>query len=106
MDSLRLYRGAQLVREVVLGERPLELGSALGCDLNVDDPDVAARHWLAMRANGTVVAYDVTGSGRTEARHLPSGERVALGRHHSVEGGCEPGALSSLRSGDPAALLA
>src|SRR5689334_11936298 len=47
MDSLKLYRGEQLLRQVALGERPLEVGSALGCDLSVDDPDVNAHHWLA-----------------------------------------------------------
>ena len=106
MDSLRLYRGEQLVREVSLGERPLELGSGLGCDLNVDDPEVAARHWLAMHARGTVVAYDVSGGPRADPRHLPIGERIALGRHHSLERVCEPGPVARLRSGDTAALLA
>jgi len=104
MESLKLYRGDQLVREVALGERPLEVGSALGCDLSVDDPEVEARHWLTMHARGTVVAYDVSGTRRAEARHLPIGERVALGRHHSVERAYAAGSAARLRSGDTAAL--
>ena len=103
MEALRLYRGDQLLREVLLGERPLEVGSALGCDLSVDDPEVNARHWLAMQAHGTVVAYDVSGARGSEAQHLPIGERVALGRHHSLERayGVQP---PLVRSGDTVAL--
>jgi DNA-binding NtrC family response regulator len=104
MESLRLYRGDELLREVVLGERPLEVGSALACDLSVDDPEVEARHWLTMHARGTVVAYDVSGTRRGEARHLPIGERVALGRHHSVERAYAEGRTPRLKSGDTAAL--
>ncbi|HMI92463.1 MAG TPA: sigma 54-interacting transcriptional regulator [Polyangiales bacterium] len=104
MESLKLYRGDQLVREVQLGERPLEVGSALGCDLSVDDPEVAARHWLTMQARGTVVAYDVSGTRRAEAQHLPIGEHVALGRHHSVVRAYAAGSPARPRSGDTAAL--
>src|SRR6476661_8509385 len=84
METLKLYRGEQLVAQIALGERPLELGRASGCDLVVDDPDLAARHWLAVRRTGTVIAYDVSAGRRGRPRHLPLGLPVALGRHHSL----------------------
>jgi DNA-binding NtrC family response regulator len=84
METLKLYRGEMLLAQVALGDRPIELGRASGCDLVVDDPEVAERHWLAVRRHGTVMAYDVRSGRRARARHLPLAERVALGRNHSV----------------------
>jgi DNA-binding NtrC family response regulator len=84
MDTLKLYRGDQLLAQVVLAERPLELGSGRGCDLVIDDPEIAERHWLTMRRLGTVVAYDLSAGRRARARHLPLGSKVPLGRDHSV----------------------
>src|SRR5437762_4497213 len=98
METLKLYRGELLVTQLELGDRPLELGRAPGCDLVVDDPEIAERHWLAMRRFGTWVAYDV-GAGRCgRSQHLPLGERVALGRDHCVlrESG-PPSHVSALR---------
>jgi DNA-binding NtrC family response regulator len=94
METLKLYRGDQLLTQIVLGERPLELGRGPGCDVTLDDPELAERHWLAMRKLGTVVAYDVSVGRSREPRHLPLGQRVALGRDHSVvreEGGAGRG---------------
>src|SRR5262245_32663433 len=84
METLKLYRGDTLLAQVVLGDRPIELGRGSGCDLVVDDPEVAERHWLTVRSRGTVVAYDVRVGGRARSRHLPLAEHVALGRNHSV----------------------
>src|SRR5262245_2129702 len=84
MDLLKLYRGEQLLTQVVLAERPLELGRAPGCDIVVDDPEVAERHWLATRRLGTVVAYDVAAPRPARAQHLPLGQRIPLGRDHSL----------------------
>jgi DNA-binding NtrC family response regulator len=84
METLKLYRGEQLLAQVALGERPLELGRGASCDLTVDDPELAERHWLAMRRLGTVVTYDVSAGRPTSPRHLPLGQRVALGRDHSL----------------------
>ena len=84
MEILKLYRGDTLLAQVALGDRPIELGRAPGCDLVVDDPEVAEHHWLAVRRHGTVVAYDVRAGGRARSQHLPLAERVALGRNHSV----------------------
>jgi DNA-binding NtrC family response regulator len=83
-DTLKLYRGDQLLTQIALGERPLELGSGSGCDITLDDPELAERHWLAMRRLGTVVAYDVSGGRGAKPQHLPLGTRVALGRDHCV----------------------
>jgi DNA-binding NtrC family response regulator len=84
METLKVLRGELVLAQVVLAERPLELGRARDCDLVVDDPEVAERHWLAMRRLGTVVAYDVSAGRNARARHLPLGARVQLGRDHSV----------------------
>jgi len=85
MESLRLYRGDELLSQVVLGERPLELGRAPSCDIVIEDPGVAERHWVALRKHGTLMAYDVSGARTGKALHLPLGERVPLGREHCVE---------------------
>jgi DNA-binding NtrC family response regulator len=84
METLKLFRGDQLLAQVSLAERPLELGTGRGCDLVIDDPEIAERHWLAMRRLGTVVAYDVSSGRRARPRHLPLGSRVPLGRDHSL----------------------
>jgi hypothetical protein len=84
METLKLYRGDQLLTQVLLGERPLELGRDSGCDITLDDPELAPRHWLAMRRLGTVVAYDVSAGRRAHPRHLPLNQRVLLGRDHSL----------------------
>src|SRR5262249_53730447 len=84
MDTLKLYRGEQLLRQVVLGERPLELGRGPGCDVTLDDPELAERHWLAVRRLGSAVAYDVSCGKGGEARPPPLGHRVARGREHSM----------------------
>jgi DNA-binding NtrC family response regulator len=100
METLKLYRGDQLLAQVALGERPLELGRAVSCDLVVDDPDLAARHWLTVRRLGTVVAYDVSMGRRGQPQHLPLGMRVALGRDHSVLREHHPRASSDAKHAD------
>ncbi len=84
MEELKLYRGEQLLAQIALGEWPLELGRAAGCDLTVDDPELAERHWLALRRFGTVLAYDVSRGRSRSPLPLPLGQRVALGRDHSL----------------------
>ena len=84
METLKVYRGGALCAQVVLGERAVEFGRAASCDVVVDDPELAERHWLAVPSKGTVVAYDVSTGTRPRARHLPVGERMALGRDHSL----------------------
>lgn len=84
METLKVYRGGALCAQVVLGERAVEFGRGASCDVVIDDPELAERHWLAMPRKGTVVAYDVSVGTRPRARHLPIGERMALGRDHSL----------------------
>jgi transcriptional regulator with AAA-type ATPase domain/pSer/pThr/pTyr-binding forkhead associated (FHA) protein len=82
---LVLYREETVVMRLPLGERPLELGRAPGCDLVLDDPELADRHWLVMRQRGTVVAYDVSKHARRlHSQHVPLGQRFAVGRHHAL----------------------
>jgi transcriptional regulator with AAA-type ATPase domain len=89
METLKLYRGDTLLAQVALADRPLELGCGAGCDLIVDDPAVACRHWLVMRQLGGVVAYDVSQGPSSRAQPLPLGHPVAFGRHHSLVRGEE-----------------
>jgi two-component system response regulator GlrR len=82
---LVLYREETVVMRLPLGERPLEVGRAPGCDVVLDDPELAERHWLVMRQRGTVVAYDVSKHARRlHSQHVPLGQRFAVGRHHAL----------------------
>jgi transcriptional regulator with AAA-type ATPase domain len=82
---LVLYREETVVMRLPLGERPLEVGSAPGCDVTLDDPELAERHWLVMRQRGTVVAYDVSSRARrVRSQHVALGERFAVGRHYAL----------------------
>jgi hypothetical protein len=82
---LTLYREDTLVMRFTLGERPLEVGRAPGCDVVLDDPELHERHWLLMRQRGTVVAYDLSERTRANAaQHVALGARLALGRHHAL----------------------
>jgi transcriptional regulator with AAA-type ATPase domain len=93
MESLVLYRGALRLACIPVGDRPVEIGRARGCDLVVDDPEVADRHWLAMPREGTLVLCDVSrgARGRAGTRRLPFGTRTPLGREHAVERVAERG---------------
>jgi transcriptional regulator with AAA-type ATPase domain len=85
MPMLVLYREETVVMRLPLGERPLEVGRAPGCDVVLDDPGLADRHWLVMRQHGTVVAYDVSKHARRiHSQHVPLGERFAVGQHHAL----------------------
>jgi two-component system response regulator GlrR len=82
---LTLYREQTVMLRLALGERPLEVGRAPSCDIVIDDPDLAERHWLLMRQRGTVVAYDVsTRERRTRSQHVALGQPFAVGRHHTL----------------------
>jgi transcriptional regulator with AAA-type ATPase domain len=82
---LVLYREETVVMRLPLGERPLEVGRAPGCDVTLDDPELAERHWLVMRQRGTVVAYDVSSRARrVRSQHVALGQRFAVGRHHAL----------------------
>jgi transcriptional regulator of acetoin/glycerol metabolism len=86
MEMLELYRAGALLARYPLGTRALEVGRASGCDVAVEDPDLAARHWLLLRRRGTVVAFDVSSGRRqrTSEYPLPTGRDIPLGRHHAL----------------------
>ncbi len=84
MEILELYRRGKLVGRYALGQRGLEIGSGSSCDLVVDDPAVAAHHWLVMARNGTVLAYDVSRGrrGRAFGQPLARDADFGLGTDH------------------------
>jgi transcriptional regulator with AAA-type ATPase domain len=86
MEMLELYRAGELVARYALGARSLEIGRALSCDVAVEDPEVADRHFLLLRRRGTVVAYDVSAGRRQRVVEypLPLDRAVPLGRNHTL----------------------
>ena len=48
------------MREFALPERALEVGSAVGCDIVVHDPEVAERQLLIQARQGTVFFKNTT----------------------------------------------
>jgi transcriptional regulator with AAA-type ATPase domain len=86
MEILELYRRGELLGRYELA-RNLEVGRAAGCDVVVQDDEVAERHWLVMRCDGSVMAFDVA-AGRRERRQgrpMPLNAEVALGREHAIK---------------------
>ncbi|MCG8556821.1 MAG: sigma 54-interacting transcriptional regulator [Proteobacteria bacterium] len=84
MNTLRVYRGGELIHDARLGSCPLEIGSAADCDLRVQDPEIGPRHWLVREQAGSVVAYDVGGGKSRRSLPLPLAQPVPLGRHHRL----------------------
>jgi transcriptional regulator of acetoin/glycerol metabolism len=86
MEMLELYRAGELLARYELGARTLEVGRALGCDVAVEDPDLADRHWLLLRRRGTVVAFDVSSGKRQRIQEypVPVDRAIPLGRNHAL----------------------
>jgi transcriptional regulator with AAA-type ATPase domain len=86
MEMLELYRAGELLARYELGGRAIEVGRALGCDVAVEDPELAERHWLLLRRRGNIVAFDVSAGKRQRAIEypLPMDRTVPLGRHHAL----------------------
>jgi transcriptional regulator with AAA-type ATPase domain len=86
MEMLELYRTGELVARYVLGARSIEIGRAWNCDVAVEDPELAERHFLLLRRRGSVVAYDVSAGRRQRVVEypLPIGRAVPLGRDHEL----------------------
>jgi transcriptional regulator of acetoin/glycerol metabolism len=86
MEMLELYRCGELLARYELGDRGIEVGRALGCDVAIADPELAQRHWLLLRRHGTVVAFNVSAGRRQRAIEypLPLGRSVPLGRDYAV----------------------
>jgi transcriptional regulator with AAA-type ATPase domain len=86
MEILELYRRGELLGRYELA-RNLEVGRAPACDVVVQDEEVAERHWLVMRCDGSVMAFDVA-AGRRERRQgrpVPLNAELALGREHAIK---------------------
>ncbi|HET8933308.1 MAG TPA: sigma 54-interacting transcriptional regulator [Polyangiales bacterium] len=86
MEMLELYRAGELLARYALGARTLEIGRALSCDVAVEDPELADRHFLLLRRRGTVVAFDVSAGRRQRVVEypLPLDRAVPLGRNHEL----------------------
>ena len=86
MEMLEVYRCGELLARYELGDRALEVGQALGCDVALADPELARRHWLLLRRHGTVVAFDVSAGKRQRSIEypVPLGRSVPLGRLHAL----------------------
>ncbi|MDB4989459.1 MAG: Response regulator of zinc sigma-54-dependent two-component system [Myxococcaceae bacterium] len=98
-NSLVLLRDGTELEERVLGDHPIEIGSAATCDLVVDDRALAARAYPVQARGGTVWLHDLV-QARSDARVLPLGCPQPLGaRHHLMRKFTEP-ARSSARKQD------
>ena len=86
MEMLELYRAGERVARYALGARTLEIGRAWSCDVAVEDPELAERHFLLLRRRGTVIAFDVSSGRRQRVVEypLPLDRAVPLGRHHEL----------------------
>jgi transcriptional regulator with AAA-type ATPase domain len=86
MEMLELYRCGELLARYELGARALEVGRAAGCDVAIEDPEIADRHWLLLRRHGTVIAFDVSAGKRQRSIEypVPLDRAVPLGRHHAL----------------------
>ncbi len=103
MDMLEFYRGDLLLARCELGGRAIEIGRALGCDIVIDDADLVDRHWLIMRKQGTVVAFDVSGGKRQRAAEypLPIARVVPLSREYSLKRVLAPDVPAPRVPGEP-----
>ena len=96
MNIIRLFRGSEAIGSWVLGSRPLEVGRAASCDIAIEEAEIAARALLVLPQHGSVFLRAIDDSGALcEARVMPLGTRVAVGRHHALRRDYEPGGRSS-----------
>jgi transcriptional regulator with AAA-type ATPase domain len=87
MEILEVYRRGELLGRYELGVRNLEIGCAASCDVVLHDAALAERHWLLMRRDGSVLAYDVSLGRRARkvGQPLPLNAEFALGRDHALK---------------------
>ena len=81
-----LYRDEPM-RDFPIGSRPLQIGSAPGCDIVVHDPAVAPHHMLVRCEGGVVRAYDLrrTAADSHELLPLKPGVRLPVGEWHALQ---------------------
>jgi DNA-binding NtrC family response regulator len=82
-NKLALFRDNQLVEERVLTERALELGSAKGADLVLEDPSLPPRAYLVQARAGTVWLLDLARP-KLEPRVLPLDTSLAIGQRYRI----------------------
>jgi DNA-binding NtrC family response regulator len=101
MDAIQLRFRGEVIREVSLGERALEVGRAPYCDIVVHDPCVAERVFVVQAEGGTVVAYDLRGNPRRPKRRLfPREYPIPVGENHALIRVDAPPPLRVSRRGD------
>jgi DNA-binding NtrC family response regulator len=83
MNKLALFRDDQLVEERVLTERALELGSAKGADLVLEDPTLPPRAYLVQARAGTVWLLDLARP-KLEPKVLPLDTSLAIGQRYKI----------------------
>lgn len=84
METLELHREGQMLAVFTTPDGPIEIGRALGCDISIDDPALAERHFLVMREGGTLRAYDVSRGRSGTSIHVPFDRMWPLGDKHAL----------------------
>ena len=84
METLELYNKGQVLAVFQTSDRPVEIGRAMGCDVTVDDPQMAERQFLVTRRRGALVVYDVSCGKRGQARPLPLNCKAPLCRDYEL----------------------
>ncbi len=82
-NKLLLLRDDLLLRELPLRAEAIEIGSALQCDLVVEDPTVPPRALLLQARGGTVWVFDLARP-KLEGRVLAYDTPLALGARHRL----------------------
>ena len=96
-NKLLLFRDDVLLRELPLRAEAVEVGSALSCDLVVDDPTVPARALLVRAQGGSVWMFELA-CAKLEPRVLAYDTPLRLGARHSlvrVQARTQPGQASA-----------
>src|SRR5690606_10051958 len=63
---------------------PIEVGSGVGCDIVVHDPEVRERHLVVAQTGGAPVLYELASGAPRGPRRIPTGRPIRLGRHYSI----------------------
>ncbi|MFT3922010.1 MAG: sigma 54-interacting transcriptional regulator [Myxococcales bacterium] len=82
-NKLLLFRDDVLIRELPLRAEAVEVGSALNCDLVVDDPRVPPRALLVHARGGTVWVFDLERA-KLEPRVFAYDTPLPLGARHTL----------------------
>jgi hypothetical protein len=78
IGCLLLSDGAGGVRAIPLGELPVEIGRAAGCDVSLDDPEVSRRHCRVWVQHGRAWLEDLASINGTFVNDRRVALRMAL----------------------------